>query len=705
MAEMRHFVERNSRVLVVEPQPTIRFAVSQTLKKIGFGSVKSLSDLNSIADFFKQSEGQYPNWILTSLCLSERVNAFQLLKLVLETKALRDCRVSFMIEDSERFTLDNAFELGLLSWHTKPFSSESFVSDIKHLSRILSENSFSCFAASASYLRKYLVSGARFSDAVNIQKATMELLPSNFNHVLDLAEIYFLQKRFDEGKNVIAKARFLDSKITRKAQDLIKKYCPDEKDAEGESFGTTFSINNCVAVDDRDAASLAVIKSTMMKVGIPEVTCFDDATIAWEFFEKSSPESVNLIFLEWRLTKISGLALIQRLRYAGYCCPVFVTSSLVRQKDMDSLEEVGVSGVIEKPLTPNKLKSTVISRLVRDGKLSQAKVMERRIQHLLAEGNIAAASELKERLFSSLDDVPEETRLLVEASFLFHANQFEEARQILLKLLHSSRESLPVLNLLARVFMKLGEPDAAIMFFDRANALSPNNVERLCDLAIVQAENGDTEKADKLIEKATEIDTESQEVADASATIAIMEGDTEKARNVVSNMKSLAGFIANMNNRAVALVHQGLLEKSMELYKRALMAVDDNRTYERGILHFNLGLTYIRLERLEDGIKELEKVIKIKDHYLLERADRIRKQAIQGVKANAKVKLTLPGEVEHDANAVAKKKAAVEISDFRILAHDVDRGELCCHKVFFAPGGMDQRVKRFLEKTPPLAFE
>src|SRR5690606_3634718 len=142
------------------------------------------------------------------------------------------------------------------------------------------------------------------------------------------------------------------------------------------------------------------------------------------------------------------------------------------------------------------------------------------------------------------------------AEIAYHQNDFEEASRLGIEALQTGGEDLYVLNVLGRTYMRLRYFDQAMAFFDRARRLSPNNIERLCELAEVQAETGNHQAADQHLNAAAGIDGTNVKVDTVKAKVSIARGDAASAKTLMSKMDSIAEIVAFMNNRAISLVNQ-----------------------------------------------------------------------------------------------------------------------------------------------------
>ena len=86
-------------------------------------------------------------------------------------------------------------------------------------------------------------------------------------------------------------------------------------------------IKTCVIIDP-DSTVNEVLKSFLQEVGIAKVEYFDDGLKAWGWL-RANPEP-DIIIQEWRLPKLTGPLLLQRIRQHGFLTvQIVIISSLI----------------------------------------------------------------------------------------------------------------------------------------------------------------------------------------------------------------------------------------------------------------------------------------------------------------------------------------------------------------------------------------
>lgn len=106
-----------------------------------------------------------------------------------------------------------------------------------------------------------------------------------------------------------------------------------------------------------------------------------------------SNDPPDLIVMEWRLPKVTGPMLLQRMRAHGMHLPsIIVNSSLVKRKDETLLKEMGVATVLEKPTKRGDYLNALAWVVGQARKPTEGKFLETTIRGLLQTGKFEDAA-------------------------------------------------------------------------------------------------------------------------------------------------------------------------------------------------------------------------------------------------------------------------------------------------------------------------
>ncbi len=700
---MAHCIpEKTVRTLIVEPSDVKRTMLAVGMRELGFRNVKAT---RSIAEALAliESDEEMPEWILSPLLGDEPVNALNMLTLCIKEPALHACRVSLFLAPDERDCLVNAFELGLFSCHDRSSDVGSQLLRVEELSQICERYAGDDCLIAAHYLRAHLAKSEMFRDLLRLDTAMLALFPKSERCLLQLAEALFLNDRPQVALMALARAPELQPEAAETARRLIDQITTASGfTSTGEvQFAARHGLRCCVVVDP-DGATVKLLGEALRALGVPRIETFGDGEAAWEFL-RTAPEP-DLIIQEWRLPKLSGSLLIQRLRSKGRAMvPIIVYSSVVKGNiDHILLRELGVTDVLEKP-KPLKQLIPILCTIVKEHLTPhkpQSAVL--RIRRLLMTRDFAAAQNLFEELNRGPGTLPEALRLHMLAELAFHQGRYVEAGYLAAEALQTGGEDLLVLNLLGKTYTKLRQFEQAQAFFSRATAICPQNIERLCQLAQVQSELGLGAAAAGSLDRARSFDGQSETVAEAGAKIALVRGDTEGAKELLTQLESFSGVIAFMNNRAVALALQGKWADGIAMYERTLAAMPEEMGGLKSMVSFNLGLGLVKSGDLAAAKAPLAAAVAYDCGPVTAKARSLLKRLERSLATGEPLKLNTGEGGRHDEGR--DEEMATPEPRTLPVALDVELGTMRCHLVFHSGRGVEARVAMLIAASPRFAM-
>ncbi|MCX6124583.1 MAG: hypothetical protein NTV34_07510, partial [Proteobacteria bacterium] len=272
--------------------------------------------------------------------------------------------------------------------------------------------------------------------------------------------------------------------------------------------------------------------------------------------------------------------------------------------------------------------------------------------------------------------------------------------------LKGSGESIFALNILGKSLMVLRQFEAALKCFQKAQSMSPLNLERLVMIAESQAEVGESEVAKDTIAKAKDIDPESPIVQEGEVRVAVSSGDSDSAKKMLGQIEGVGNVISYLNNKAVAHAKCGLNDEGIDIYKKTLNAVPDDRVDTRAVVIYNMALAKIRRNDLADALVDLEEIIKHSETKVTKKAQSLKKRLEAAVGSNTGIALreadqnshqqmsSTPESPTHDESQAADETTIVS------TVVQSSPGEQCCYLVFRSSAEVQEPLKKLLS-TPP----
>ncbi len=354
---------------------------------------------------------------------------------------------------------------------------------------------------------------------------------------------------------------------------------------------------NILVVDD-DEGVRNIVASYLKNLGQANVQVVEDGEACWD---KLAAEQVDFVVLDWQLPKLSGMAILNRMRKDPRMrmTPVVVVSGLIDKSDFRLLEEFPVTKLLEKPFTRTLFNNLFNElRAEYDWYIKHQALMESLFSALQNQEGDTAKKLIAQVAKQAPNPIPV---ILLSAKMMLDAGFVKQAIDVLDALLRNDAKSLRALNLLGQAYHKLGRHKNALEVLSKAQGISPSNVERLCLLGELELNLRDPDAARKHFTKALSVDHDDQ-VARSGLVV---------AENMISLLdgndlgKVPQGFASLMNTLGITLVRNGEFDKGIAQYKAAMSFLHSDR--DAGRVAFNLGLGYLRWGKPTDALSWFKK--------------------------------------------------------------------------------------------------
>jgi CheY-like chemotaxis protein len=700
------FRDRDVKVLVVDPSGASRTLLSETIRSLGFTDVNGIP---SLKDALSVMEVEKVRWLITPLFADQHENLLQVLNLHTSVPELNQLRVSALVEETEMELLPSCFERGLLSYHKKPFTKDSLISELKEFLQRYDKFNWRSSLMAGSYLRQNLLYLGLHDELLAFERQLLKFSPADLGQYLNLAVPLAKTGKIDEAKAILSQLKKIDSSLDASIKQICTTYLAGEDISQTTGNGMNMLGLKTAIVLDNDTSVRTEIQAALQEMGVENIHAFEDGISAHEHIKQHN--NPDLILQEWRVPKLTGPLFLQRAQEEGAkTTPVIMVSSLVQKEDLPFVREMGVSHTLQKPFQRKDLVQAIIWTIQQDRQPTEQGSMERKMRQLLLERQFEEAAKIKERYISDAT-ISVGAKELIEAEFAYAFGDNEKARDFGIEAIKHAGESIFILNLLGKALINLREFETALKCFQKAQTLAPLNLERLCQIAEIHSELGDTSKANEILEEAKDIDPDSQRVKEAEAKAAINGGETNVAKKIMAQLKAMENVVAYMNNRSVALARCGMIDEGIEGYKKTLEAIPDERLDIKGIVHYNIAFAYIRAGKLPEAKGELEQVIQSKASKVLAKSEALLKRVNHAIEKGTQLTIAksdhnltrtlgdLHGQTPAPSASGDKPAAdeAKEAAKGKVLAVvDNKPGEMACHMVYKS-SLQNPRISKMLE--------
>jgi CheY-like chemotaxis protein len=705
MAVELKFKDKSARVILVDSSGSVRQLLSEVMKSLGFANAQAVA---SIADAHSILEAESADWLIVPLNADQELHGLHTVRMMINFAELKNVRVSLLLEEKESWVLSKAFEYGLLSYHSKPFTKDSLRTGFEELMRLMEGNDWDSTRTSAEYLRRHLAAANQTADLLALEKNLQNIYPGNSKLLINLASALHLSGSTDSAKATLRQVEFIDPSLaatvkeTRKA--LFGSTATDESAAAAVPGENILGLGALVIIDNDDAVRSS-IKAIFTELGCPQIQDFADGEAALDWM-KGNPEP-SLVVSEWRIPKVTGPLLLQRIRALGFTnVPILILSALIKPMDMPIIREMGVANLAEKPMDRAAFLKSVIWTIQQDRMPTESQTMENKIRALLSAKKMQEAEEIMLRY---LDDatINAGRKAVIRAEHAFAKDSYELARDFAIEAIKQSGESLFALNILGKSLMILRQFEQALKCFQKAQGVSPMNLERLVMIAETQAEIGDAVSAGATINKSKDIDPDSKTVQDGEVKVALATGSSDAAKDILGKMESMSNIIGYLNNKAIAHAKCGFGKEGIEIYEKTIQSIPPDKRDILAIVNYNMALAKIRNGDLAGAMPDLDAVIAIPESRVHKKAANLKERLSPALTTGMTFSLREADQVQAPTpESSSPESAAVDapkIADATTLIKamlEMAPGDQCCYLVFQSTAPIDADLTKALS-TPP----
>lgn len=674
--ELSWLVEpQRANVVLLERASSVRTFCMDALTRCGYTKIVAVNEPEAFESANKSTRF---DWYILSLDCIREGGPVQFIANLYESTQNKQAAITILYETGEDYWLFPLLETGVFSGIVKAYSTEAIEEQFRELMALYKIWNFNSVLVSAEFARNLLRAKKCFKSLLKFEESLMELYPGLPRGLLKLGEAQCLNMQYQQAAITIAQAEFIEPSLKASANVLVQKYLKNLSADIRIDTRNVLGFKNCVVIDP-DTDTQFVINECLGKLGLNDVTAFQSGNEAFEFLKSNSEPKI--IIMEWNLPGLSGVALVQRIREFGFnSCHIVVVSSLVKKTEIPLLIEVGADAVLEKPFKGQALVKELVKIAQSVRSPSEKRSLERKIRVHLASGRLGEAERLIAEYFAN-EEIPEASKVQMKAEFYYASGNFEQACEDGLKSLKLyGGESVLLLSLLGKSFLKLKEFAEAEKCFEKAYKLSPTNVSRILSLVNMKLDQGNTYAADWLMDEAKNIDPTHHDVKQTECRLALEKSDLLAAKQLLSTLDSLTGVIGIINNSAVALIRSGKFEDGIRLYNDALKCLPIDSADVRELLSYNLGLAYARYGELERALQTFRSLEVSSGSKLYQKYTSLKQRVQRAFEKGERLEFF----ESLDSNSSESPSKALTLSFLDISKKlEIQRGQRFCYKLYF----------------------
>ncbi|MFK7823935.1 MAG: response regulator [Oligoflexales bacterium] len=604
-----------------------------------------------------------------------------------EHEKFKNLKVSLLFNEDEAVFIPTAYALGAMMCLEKPLTKAIMQQSFKEAIQSVNQYSGYFLPYALKALRDFFKKQQTYEQLIRLEQSVIEIFNQDAHLLIAYAEAQFLTGNTDEALISLNQAGMIDPEIKPRCRDLSAKYVVDSDDGENLP-----SIKSAVIIDS-DVVVCNFIESILTKLKAEKIEVFHDGETAFEWIKNN--EEPTIIIMEWKLPKVTGPFLIQRINHLNFQkTNILISSSLIKKEDNILLREIGATYSIQKPLSEKKLTAAIVMILQQERNPFASQQLEQKIRKLLAAGSLHEAKVIS-KTFLHDKKISDSEKYAMNAEIAYFKGEYENCKKLIMKGIGAGGQNISMINLLGKCLMQLQDFSGAAKCFKKAQQISPLNIERLCDLASINSEMGQHEESEEYLQKVEKLDKNGDIVNETKVKVAFNSGKINEAQKLFGELSNVDNVIAYLNNQAVDFSRNDDFQNSIKIYIKALKSIPkDNKEYQ-SIVNYNLALTFAKTGDLEKALRASGAAAKTKESRVYPKAVSLKDRIIDARVKGKKLELKL-------SSIEIKNGDDLDVEyDFEAKGYEFEPGELCLYGIFQAPAEVPRKLEMLLNKPMP----
>jgi tetratricopeptide (TPR) repeat protein len=361
-----------------------------------------------------------------------------------------------------------------------------------------------------------------------------------------------------------------------------------------------------VLIVDDQFSMRTIIKRMVQQMGMFEV--IEDAGDGEEAWEKLTLQSFNLVISDVKMPRLDGIGLLKRCRTESEFkdLPFLIVSGEALPELVASAGEWGAYDYVLKPFSYSFLKDRITSIFER--MKSPEETLFRELERLKEDGYADEA-------LGKIGEFEKKNRSLkvkwlnLKGECLMQIGDMKQAAACMEQAMNLSDIFLPAFKNYAIIQQKLGNLEKAAEALERADRISPMDVERKFTLGKLMMQTGREEEGKKHLDKVLRQSSPTERAANSMRVAeAFMEsGHFEEAEKLfIKAVQANPNEVEAYNRLGIALRRQGKFKEAERYYRLALQSNPENAA-----ISYNLGVLYLKQQDRAQALKFLKKAFEL----------------------------------------------------------------------------------------------
>lgn len=368
-------------------------------------------------------------------------------------------------------------------------------------------------------------------------------------------------------------------------------------------MNTTVGLPSKVLFIDDDVSVFNALKSQLLKSKIELIKASDLSTALYLF----NHQKFKVAIVELEFSELSGVAIIQKFRnhpnIERRSIGIILSSGLQKTITDNSLvQELGDIEFIEKPINPIKLLSVISKGL--ENYFNMLKFEEIKSEALSIWAQFQDINKAIEHVLDKQGLTPKTLEFICD--ILEDYEDYNIANNFIDAYLEKYPNNINLINAKGKFLLKEGKLQEAKIFFEKADSMAPNNIQRLNMMKDMYLGLKEPEKASKTMKSLIYLNPENEELRFEFFKTLNAHGYQSHAISLCRDTTSYKEVVRYYNNKGVLYSKEGNPQKALEEYELALKFYPQFKDNYK--IYFNIAIAEANKKTL-DGLLRAEKAL------------------------------------------------------------------------------------------------
>lgn len=322
-------------------------------------------------------------------------------------------------------------------------------------------------------------------------------------------------------------------------------------------------------------------------------------------------KNIQLIISDWKMPKMDGLSLLKWIRNNSPVqdIPFVMLTSKGEKEDIALAAELDVTAYLLKPISVDDIISKLKEIQQRQSVQKSLDNHFNDIKNLIEKEKFEEAEELSKKVLSQYPE--KKVKILYElAKIYFQHNMLDVAEEMINRCIGENSIFEKAWILKSDIHLKKADYNSAISSLKRVFELNPKSSNVLFKIGKIYLMRGKLDKARDYFYMAYKEEPNNLNLIQNIWNIYLEKGLVKQVLLDFKHILYKHLTLETLNNLAVSLRKEGMIEEAIDAYKQALTKDPKNDK-----IHYNLAVAYLNTNKKKKALDHLLKAIEINPEF------------------------------------------------------------------------------------------